>query len=110
MTPREEMFRKFEVMEDLELTSNLLMIQQNVFDWCKAKPENKKLNEVRDAIVKISLISNKMQLDKGNYHLAMEQYRSEARRAVERARKAEANIEELQKELDTYRIREDLGL
>lgn len=51
-----------------------------------------------------------MQLDKGNYHLAMEQYRSEARRAVERARKAEASIEEIQKELDVYRIKEDLGL
>jgi len=110
MTPREEMFRKFEVMEDLELTSNLLMLQTNVLEWCKARPDNQKLNEVRNAIVKISLISNKMQLDKGNYHLAMEQYRSEARRAVERARKAEACIEEIQKELDTYRIKENLGL
>ena len=110
MTPRETMFRKFEVMEDLELTSNLLTIQENVWEWCKAKPDNKKLNQVRDAIVRVSLISNKMQLDKGNYHLAMEQYRSEARRAVERARKAEASIEEIQKELDLYRIKEDLGL
>ena len=110
MTSREEMFRKFEVMEDLELTSNLLIIQQNIFDWCKTKPDNKKLNEVRDSIVKVSLISNKMQLDKGNYHLAMEEYRHDTLRAVERARIAEEKIKEMQIKLDSYKVKEDLGL
>ncbi len=110
MTSKESMYKKFEVMEDLELTSNLLTIQSNVLEWCKAKPDNDKLNEVRDAIVKVSLIVNKMQLEKGNYHLALEQYRHDAIRAVERARKAESEIEEMKKELDIYRRKEDLGL
>tara|TARA_R110000803_G_scaffold79670_1_gene145382 strand:+ start:43 stop:375 length:333 start_codon:yes stop_codon:yes gene_type:complete len=110
MTPRETMFKKFEVMEDLELTSNLLTIQENVWEWCKAKPDNKKLNQVRDAIVRISLISNKMQLDKGNYHLALEQYRHDSLRAIERARAAEGKIDEIQKQLDVYKKKEELGL
>ncbi len=110
MTSKESMYKKFEVMEDLELTSNLLTIQSNVLEWCKAKPDNDRLNEVRDAIVKVSLIANKMQLEKGNYHLALEQYRHDAIRAVERARKAESEIEEMKKELDIYRRKEDLGL
>ncbi|MEN8834736.1 MAG: hypothetical protein ABF265_01825 [Polaribacter sp.] len=110
MTSRESMYKKFEVMEDLELTSNLLTIQSNVLEWCKAKPDNDKLNEVRDAIVKVSLIVNKMQLEKGNYHLALEQYRHDAIRAVERARKAESEIEEIQKELDIYKLKDSLGL
>ena len=110
MTSKESMYKKFEVMEDLELTSNLLTIQSNVLEWCKAKPDNDRLNEVRDAIVKVSLIANKMQLEKGNYHLALEQYRHDAIRAVERARKAEEKIREIQNELDIYRRKEDLGL
>lgn len=110
MTPRETMFKKFEVMEDLELTSNLLTIQENVWEWCKVKPDNKKLNQVRDAIVRVSLISNKMQLDKGNYHLALEQYRHDSLRAIERARVAEGKIDEIQKQLDVYKKKEELGL
>jgi len=110
MTSRESMYNKFEVMDDLELTSNLLTIQANVLEWCKAKPDNDKLNEVRDAIVKVSLIVNKMQLEKGNYHLALEQYRYDAIRAIERARKAESNIEEIQNELDIYKLKDNLGL
>jgi hypothetical protein len=110
MTSRESMYKKFEAMEDLELTSNLLTIQANVLEWCKAKPDNSKLNNVRDAIVRVSLIANKMQLEKGNYHLALEQYRHDAIRAVERARSAEEKIEEIQKELDVYKKKEELGL
>ena len=110
MTPREEMFKKFEVMEDLELTSNLLIIQQNVFDWCKAKPDNKKLNEVCDAVVKISFTCNKLQLEKNNYHIAMKEYRHDSIRAIERARKAEDRIEELEQELKVHRKKQELGL
>lgn len=110
MTPREKMFRKFEVMEDIKLSSNLLTIQENVLEWCKAKPDNKKLNEIRDAIIQVSLISNKMQLDKGNYHLAMEEYRHDTLRAVERARVAEEKIKEMQIKLDSYKVKEELGL
>jgi hypothetical protein len=110
MTPREKMFRKFEVMEDLKLTSNLLTIQENVLEWCKAKPDNKKLNQIKDAIIQVSLISNKMQLDKGNYHLAMEEYRHDTLRAVERARVAEGKIKEMQIKLNSYKVKEELGL
>jgi hypothetical protein len=110
MTAKETMHKKFDVMDDLTLTSNLLTIQENVWEWCKAKPDNKSLNEVRNAIVKVSLISNKMQLEKNNYHLALEQYSHDAIRAVQRARKAEDKITELEKELAIYRKKEELGL
>jgi len=110
MTAKETMYKKFDVMDDLTLTSNLLTIQENVWKWCKAKPDNKNLNDVRTAIVKVSLISNKMQLEKNNYHLALEQYRHDAIRSVQRARKAEDKILELEKELSIYKKKEELGL
>jgi hypothetical protein len=110
MTSREPMYKKLEVMEDLQLTSNLLTLQSNVLEWVKAKPDNKKLNEVCDAVVKISFTCNKLQLEKTNYHLAMKEYRHDALRAIERARKAEDRIEELEKELKVYRKKQELGL
>ena len=51
-----------------------------------------------------------MQLDKGNYHLALEQYRHDSLRAIERARAAEGKIDEIQKQLDVYKKKEELGL
>ena len=110
MTSREPMIKKLEVMEDIQLTRDLLTLQSNVLEWCKAKPENKKLNEVCDAVVKISFTCNKLQLEKTNYHLAMQEYRHDSIRAIERARKAEDRIEEMEKELKVYRKKQELGL
>ena len=110
MTSREPMIKKLEVMEDIQLTTNLLTLQSNVLEWVKAKPDNKKLNEVCDAVVKISFTCNKLQLEKTNYHLAMQEYRHDALRAVERSRRAEDRIEELEKQLAIYKKKEELGL
>ena len=110
MTSREPLIKKLEVMEDIQLTSNLLTLQSNVLEWVKAKPDNKKLNEVCDAVVKISFTCNKLQLEKTNYHLAMQEYRHDALRAVERSRRAEDRIEELEKQLAIYKKKEELGL
>ena len=97
-------------MEDIQLTTNLLTLQSNVLEWVKAKPDNKKLNEVCDAVVKISFTCNKLQLEKSNYHIAMQEYRHDSIRAIERARKAEDRIEELEKQLAIYKNKEELGL
>ena len=110
MTSQDAMYKKFEVMEDLELTSNLLTLQSNVLEWHKSKPNNKKLNEVCSAVVKVSFTCNKLQLEKSNYHIAMQEYRHDSFRAVERARKAEDKIEELEKELAIYKKKQELGL
>ena len=110
MTSRDTMYKKLEVMEDIQLTSNLLTLQSNILEWVKAKPDNKKLNEVCDAVVKISFTCNKLQLEKNNYHIAMQDYRHDSLRAVERARKAEDKITELKKELAIYKKKEELGL
>tara|TARA_R110000787_G_scaffold172799_4_gene285396 strand:+ start:100 stop:432 length:333 start_codon:yes stop_codon:yes gene_type:complete len=110
MSPRETMYKKLEVMEDIQLTSNLLILQANVLEWCKAKPDNKKLNEVCGAVVNISFSCNKLQLEKTNYHIAMQEYRHDSIRAIDRARKAEDKIDKMQKELDIYRKKDELGL
>ena len=110
MTSRDTMYKKLEVMEDIQLTSNLLTLQSNILEWVKAKPDNKKLNEVCDAVVKVSFTCNKLQLEKNNYHIAMQEYRHDSLRSVERARKAEDKITELEKQLAIYKKKEELGL
>lgn len=107
---RETMQKKFDNLDDLKLTNSLLIMQENVSNWCKAKPENKQLKEVREALLNVTFITNKLQLDRGNYHLAIDQYRSQSIRSIERARKADERIAELEKELAVYKKKEELGL
>ena len=110
MTTRDAMQEKFDNLDDLNLTTNLLVIQENVLAWCKAKPDNEKLKEVRSAIIQISLLTNKLLLDRGNYHIALDQYRSQSTRSIQRARNADEEVLRLEKELEIYKNKEKLGL
>lgn len=110
MTPKEAMLAKFDNLDDVKLTTSLLLLQSQVKEWCDAKPENEKLQQVRDAIVDVTLITNKLQLDRGNYHIALDQYRTESLRMVTRARDAEEKITALEQELNRYKKKEELGL
>lgn len=110
MTPKEAMLAKFDNLDDIKLTTSLLLLQRQVKEWCDAKPENEKLQEVRDAIVDVTLITNKLQLDRRSYHIALDQYRTESLRMVRRARDAEEKMAALEQELNRYKKKEELGL
>lgn len=110
MTPKEAMLAKLNNLEELNLTTNLLLIQGLAKEWEEAKPDNPKLKQLREAIVAVSLITNKLLLDRGNYHIALDQYRSESLRMVQRARAAEEKNNELQKQLDIFKKQKELGL
>lgn len=102
--------KKLDNLEDLRLISALLVLQSNILDWCKKKPNNDKLKEVRDALIEVSLLCNKLTLEKSTFNLAIEDYRTRELRAVRRSREADNKIEELEKELDILRKGKELGL
>ncbi len=107
---RDTMQKKFDNLDDLKLTNSLLIMQENVIEWCNARPENEQLKEVREALLNVTFITNKLQLDRGTYHLAIDQYRNQSTRSIERARKADERIAELEKQLSIYKKKEELGL
>jgi len=107
---RDIMQKKFDNLDDLKLTNSLLIMQENVIEWCNARPENEQLKEVREALLNVTFITNKLQLDRGTYHLAIDQYRNQSTRSIERARKADERIAELEKQLSIYKKKEELGL
>lgn len=110
MIPKDAMYKKFEALDDLNLNSNLLIVQENIIKWSKAKPDNKELQSVRDAVLKVSLLVNKLRLDRENYHIAMSEYIERSNRSVQRSWKAEQRIEKLEKLVALYKKREELGL
>lgn len=87
--------QKFDVLENVDLSSNLLTAQEIVSRWHKSKPNNKELNLLKDAVIKISLISNKLIYEKELYHLAIAEYREDKLRAIVRARRSETELNKL---------------
>ena len=109
MIDKADMYAKFENLDDLNLSTNLLIIQELASKWSK-QSDNEDINKLRDAIIQVSLLTNKLQLDRGNYHLTISQYRSESLRLVERARKAEDKVKELEEQIKKYETKVKLGL
>ena len=110
MTEKYNYQKKLDNLEDLRLNSALLVLQETIFDWCKKKPNNEKLNDVKDSLIEVSLLSTKLVVEKGTVHLALEDYRTKELRALRRARKAEKRVEELEKELKILSKGKELGL
>ena len=90
MEKENNMRKKFDAIEDLRLQSNLLFLQEQVIEWSEQKPKSEKLNRVRDAIIQITLITNKFGLERQSFADTVDDYRSQKLRALERARKAQA--------------------
>jgi len=87
--------QKFDVLENVDLSTNLLIVQEIVSKWYKSKPDNKELKLLKDAVIKVSLISNKLIYEKELYHLAISEYREDKLRAIVRARRSEAELNKL---------------
>lgn len=86
------MTKKFEAMQDLDINSNLLMIQEITKKWYNARPDNKDLIRLRNAVLDLSFIVNKLTYDRTLYHRTISQYRADKDRAIVRARKAEQQL------------------
>lgn len=110
MTDKQFMYTKFENLDDLNLTNNLLIIQETVKKWLDIKPENNELKQLRESIINIALIVNKLQLDRSNYHIALDDYRTRSLRSIERARRAEEKLEKVEEEVAKYKQQIQLGL
>lgn len=86
------MTKKFEAMQDLDINSNLLMIQEITKKWYNARPDNEDLIKLRDAVLHLTFIVNKLTYDRTLYHRTISQYRADKDRAIVRARKAEQQL------------------
>ena len=107
---KEYMYKKFTAIEDLKMSSAIVTITSVISEWKKVKPDNKDLNDISDAIVEIALLVNKLNIEKGNYHIAMSQMLGDKLRAIDRAAASERREKLLEKELNKYKKKEELGL
>ena len=102
--------KKTDNLLELEYLANSEILNNRLIDWSKARPENKELKDCVSASVNIAFYVNRLNMDRQTYNKVISDYRLDKIRAIERARRAEERIEELEKELAVYKKREELGL
>ena len=84
--------KKMNNLEELDLTSSLLVMQVFIKQWIKLKPNNNDLEKFKQALLEVTFITNKMIVDKRNYYKIIGQYRADKLRAIQRAEKAETKL------------------
>lgn len=94
---------KINNLKDLQYYGNIELLSNVVLDAMKKK-DTPKLQEMSKAVAQIAFYVNHLQTDRQMYNKSMSQYRQDTARAVERARRAEKKIEELEEELKKFNI------
>jgi hypothetical protein len=103
MTKKTHNLKHIRYLTDFEVISN------NLLNWKKAKPI-KELDDMIDAIISINYYITEIYHNEIYHEEAQAEYRSAKLRAIDRATKAEKKVEELEKELQKYKVKEQLGL
>jgi len=90
---KSSIIKKIENLEDLRLTSNLLILQEHFKKWLDQKPHNKELEAASASLIQVSLLCNSLITDKQHLYMIAEEYRMDKIRAVMRAREAEEELD-----------------
>ena len=74
------------------------------------KKENIDLELAKKALIQIANYTNTLEFNDATFEKLYNQMRQDKVRAVMRSRKAEEKIQQLEKELKKYKLKEELGL
>jgi hypothetical protein len=82
--------------------SNFELVSKTVIDWNKKKPMPI-LNKMSRSLTEMYLHTIELENQEWYWNKTIEQYRADKNRAIERARKAEIKIAELEKQIEHYK-------
>lgn len=94
---------KIQNLKDLEYYSSYLTCTETISKWLKARPDNEELKAVSKGFVDVCFYVNTLQQELRLHKQAINEYRHDKLRAVERARRAEKQLEKLENELNNLR-------
>lgn len=93
---------KTDLLKSIDFMSNFQLVADTVKDWNKKKPLPI-LDKISTALSAMYIHTVTLEGNEWYYNKTIQEYRTDKLRAVERARKAERRLEELEKELKKYK-------
>ena len=91
-------YDKAEVLKDIEYNNHTTICLEILNKW-KKESKNKELQEFILSFLETVFYTNNLQRDKFIHNKILEEYRSDKLRAIQRARKADKKVEELEQQL-----------
>ncbi len=95
-------YEKAEVLKDIEYNNHTTICLEILNKW-KKDSKNKELQDFILSFLETVFYTNTLQRDKFIHNKIIEEYRSDKLRAIERARRADKEVEKLEKELTKLR-------
>ena len=103
------MTKKIHNLKHIRYLTDFEVISNNLLKWKKAKPI-KELDDMIDAIISINYYITAIYQNELYHEESQAEYRSAKLRAIDRASKAEKKVQELEKELEKYKLKDELGI
>ena len=100
----ETTFQKVRLLEDIKHTADYNLMLEIVSKWKKKSNDNADLNELSDCLFNTFLYVHKLQEWRDMSETAFTQYRNDKNRAIQRARKLEKQVEELELEIKRLKL------
>lgn len=93
---------KVNLLKSIDYMANFQLVSDTVLDW-KKKKDMPILNKMAMALSECYLYTNDLERQEWYWSKSIEEYREDKLRALERARKAEQKVQELEEQLEHYK-------
>ncbi len=101
---------KIKNLKEIEYITNFNLLGEHIVKNRKAKPNNKALDEMYYALQSIGFYVHNLITEERLYEQSLSEFRADKIRAVERARRSELKIIELEQKLQKLKKEKSLGL
>jgi len=94
--------RKIQNLKSIQFSNDFATVSTQLLKWKKSKPVPI-LNDMIDAVTSWYFYTHELETSQEMWEKSLEEYRADKLRAIERARRAEAKLEKVEKELQKYK-------
>ena len=103
------MNKKIHNLKHLDYLANFDILANTFLEWQDKKPTDT-VNKLMGSLMDINYYITEVYSNELYFNKALNEYRADKLRAIERATKAEKKVEELEKEIAKFKKEKELGL
>jgi len=93
----------------LQSDSDILMLLGLAKKW-RSQSENEDIKEMADTVLRLSAYLSSLHLERYSFDRLISESMANSHRMLERAERAEKRIQELEEQIDKYKLKDKLGL
>jgi hypothetical protein len=93
----------------LQSDSDILMLLGLAKKW-RSQSDNEDVKEMADTVLRLSAYLSSLHLERYSFDRLISESMASNHRMLERAERAEKRIQELEEQIDKYKLKEKLGL